>query len=101
METNKFEVFVDDNFHYQDKDERYQLGTFNTLQEAIAQCQALVDEFLNEAFTDNSNPITSAEDLYRRYTTFGPDPFIVGNTSELGFRAWDYARVRCEEIVGA
>jgi hypothetical protein len=41
-----FQVFVDDNFHIYDESERYQLGTFDTLDEAIAACRNLVDRDL-------------------------------------------------------
>jgi hypothetical protein len=35
----KYTIFVDDNFHYQDTDERYKLGTYRTLDEAIKVCK--------------------------------------------------------------
>ena len=36
--TAKYKVMVDDNFHYMEEDERYQLGTFATAEEALAAC---------------------------------------------------------------
>ena len=31
-----FEVFVDDNYHYTDEDERYSAGEFDNYEEALA-----------------------------------------------------------------
>jgi hypothetical protein len=43
---------VDDNFHYMEEDERRELGTFATLEEALAACRTLVDRWL----ADNHKP---------------------------------------------
>jgi len=42
----KYKVLVDDNFHYMDEDERYELGEFDTSEDAIAPCKKIVDECL-------------------------------------------------------
>ena len=41
-----YAVFVDDNFHYMNEDERYKDGNYATLEEAISKCQRIVDDFL-------------------------------------------------------
>lgn len=46
----KFEVFVDDNFHFMDEDERTSSGQFETLDEAITKCQGIVDESLRHLY---------------------------------------------------
>ena len=43
-----YTVFVDDNFHYADEDERYKLGAFDTLDEAIAFATGLTLDQLPE-----------------------------------------------------
>ena len=89
----RFKVMVDDNFHYMDESERYELGEFDSLEEAITACQRRVDGDLRSMF----NSEDSAEDLYKRYTSFGEDPFIVatGPTDDkVAFSAWDYAKER-------
>ena len=46
-------------------------------------------------------PGMSAEDLYKRYTSFGEDPFIVvidGTDNDANFSAWRYAKERCGAI---
>jgi hypothetical protein len=91
----EFVVFVDDNFHYMDPDERRTLGVFASAEAALVAAKALVDASLNEL----SEPGMSARELYSRYEHFGDDPFIVGGGAErVSFSAWDYAKARSEEI---
>ncbi len=89
----KYEVFVDDNFHYMDEDERYKLGEFDTEEEAIAACKKIVDEFL----LTNYEPGMGEKDLYDSYTSFGEDPFMRPG-SPGSFSAWTYAKERCSEL---
>jgi hypothetical protein len=89
-----YTVYVDDNFHYQDEGARYTLGDFPTLEEAVTACKNVVDLFL-----ETSGDGTAAE-RYEKYTSFGPDPFVMTDDSNAGkvpFSAWDYARERCQE----
>jgi len=81
-----YKVFVDDNFHYMDEDDRYLLGEFETFDAAVAACQRVVNEFLEQTYKAGM----SAEELYKSYVDFGQDPFIVGGDSR--FSAWDYAK---------
>jgi hypothetical protein len=46
----KYRVLVDDNYHYMDESERYELGEFDTLEEAVAACKKVVDAFLKDAY---------------------------------------------------
>jgi hypothetical protein len=95
----RYKVMVDDNFHYQDSDERWEQGTYETVEEAIAACRGLVDRSLEKAY----KPGTSAEALYGDYTSFGDDPFIVvvdGADDRAKFSAWSYAKERCRMICG-
>lgn len=93
---NSYQVFVDDNYHYRDEDERYKLGDFAIYEEALNVCKAIVDEFLQA----NYKPGVTAEQLYKNYVGFGEDPFIVGEPSPFPFSAWDYAKKRCSQICG-
>jgi hypothetical protein len=36
LHSKKYEVYVDDNFHFLDESERYRLGAFETCEEAVA-----------------------------------------------------------------
>ena len=89
-----FEVFVDDNFHYQDESERYKQGEYETYGDAIKVCREIVDGELLHLYEKG----TSAADLYFSYTSFGEDPFIRPAPDGQRFSAWEYARQRCEEI---
>ena len=93
-----YQVFVDDNFHYQDLSERTLEGMFATPAEAIAVCKAIVDDWIAGALRPGMSP----EALWEQYTLFGDDPFVVPvdtKASAVAFNAWDYARRRCVEVV--
>jgi hypothetical protein len=87
-----YKVMVDDNFHYMDEDERWELGSFATSAEALAACRKLVDESLVEEYRDGA----TAEQLFDRYTSFGDEPFVVAldGAPKVDFSARTYARER-------
>lgn len=87
-----YKVLVDDNFHYMDQEHRYSFGEFDTFEAAVAACQQIVDEVLEEAYKTGMK----AEELYQVYIGFGEDPFIVGG--DIPFSAWDYAKERSAQI---
>jgi hypothetical protein len=89
----KYRVLVDDNFHYMDESERYCAGEYDTEEEAVNKCKAIVESSLEGSKKIESN----AADLYASYTMFGEDPFIMGPTNG-NFSAWDYAKQRSKEI---
>jgi hypothetical protein len=93
----KYRVLVDDNFHYMDESERFELGSYATLEAALEAAKGVVDAFLASEF----KPGMSAEQLYKLYMTFGDDAFVIGpEQSVIKFSAWEYARERCEELCG-
>jgi uncharacterized protein YktA (UPF0223 family) len=88
---------VDDNYHFTDETERYEVGVFATAEEAIAASKAIVDEFLNKAY----KPGITAEELEKGYKHFGEDPFIstMDKADEPAmFSAWEYAKERSEYL---
>lgn len=92
--ANSYQVFVDDNFHYMDEDERYKLGNFETFEEAVKACKLIVDECLNDGLKKG----ITAKELYSIYTGFGDEPFIVGEPVPYRFSARDYAKERCKQL---
>jgi hypothetical protein len=95
----RYRVMVDDNFHYQDSNERWEQGTYERVEEALAACRRIVDRSLEEEYRAGM----SAEALYDRYVSFGDDPFIVvldGADDRATFSAWSYAKERCRVICG-
>ncbi len=91
-------VKVDDNFHHGDSDERYTLGVYPTLDEAVAACARVVIRSLHEAY----KPGMTADQLYEAYVDFGEDPWIAvpcGPDQRPIFSAWDFARQMAPEII--
>jgi hypothetical protein len=95
MAAVRYQVLVDDNFHYQKEDERYQDGEFDDYADAVANCKAIVEECLREQL----QPGMDAAGLYSAYVMFGEDPWISETPEGVEpFSAWDYARQRSREI---
>ena len=87
----RYRVMVDDNFHYMDENERYEHGTYDTMDEALAVCRAIVEQSLKHGYA----PGMTAEALYEGYVAFGDDPFIIvidGTDERAKFSAWTYAK---------
>ncbi len=95
VETRPYQLFIDDNFHYMDEDERVGPIEFATAADARAEARKIVDSFLESNFKQGME----AAELYSTYVCFGEDPFIrCPGDEEIKFSAFDYARVRSEEI---
>jgi hypothetical protein len=92
----QYTVVVDDNFHYQDEEERSELGGFSDRESALARCRQIVDGFLADQYRERM-PV---EELWQLYVNFGEDPWVPVSPGEVGFSAWDYARRRCWELCG-
>lgn len=91
----KFQVLVDDNFHFMDESERYTFGIFDSLKEAVHAAQNIVDDYLTSAYS----PGMPSSDLLASYKAFGEDPFILSDDAEpIEFSAWTYAESRCKEL---
>jgi hypothetical protein len=95
--TLKYQVYVDDNFHYMDEDQRYLDGSYADCQSAINRCMQIVDGFLMSAYKEGM----PAEELLSKYTSFGEDPWITSKEDECKFSAWTYAERKCKEICNA
>jgi hypothetical protein len=95
---HEFEVFVDDNFHYMDEDERYNAGSFGTYEEALAHAKRLVDRSL----TGLLEPGMDQDELMSRYVMFGDDPWIRPTPDGAErFSAREYARSRAGVVTSA
>ncbi len=89
-------VRVEENSHYMDESERYTLGEFEDAESALAAAKKVVDDDLNSLYGAGM----TADELYRHYTSFGHDPYIVSSDDSCQFSARDYAAERCREICG-
>ncbi|HLJ59730.1 MAG TPA: hypothetical protein VKZ50_08360 [bacterium] len=95
----RYKVMVDDNFRYEDPEERWEHGVYDTAEDALAACRRIVDQSLQASY----RPGMSAQALYDHYTSFGDDPFVVivdGVDDSFKFSAWSYAQERCRSICG-
>jgi hypothetical protein len=93
----RYKVFYRDNFHYMDEGEGpYTLDEFDDCASAVAACKRMVDEFLAGAVKSDS----SFEALFKQYTTFGEEPFIVSDDPACSFSGRSYAESRCRELCG-
>ena len=91
-----YRVYVDDNFHYMDPDERYPAGAFPDCESARRQCISIVESSLQDQF----KPGMTAAELLSRYHSFGEDPWISSPDPDCKFSAWTYAEQRVTEICG-
>lgn len=93
----RYEVIVAENASFMDESEHWAAGSFDTLEEAIAEAKKLVDISLAEAFKAGG----SEKEYFEHYVRWGFDPFIKA-TGELqdgvNFSARDYAKERCSAM---
>jgi hypothetical protein len=94
---NRYKVLIDDNFHFMDKEHRYEHGVFGTADEAVAACKRIVDNEL----TYMLKPGMTADALYDQWVMFGEDPFVMPvdrTDARVGFAACEYAKERCKVL---
>jgi len=89
-----YEVYVDDNFHYMEDDERSLDGTFEDCESATARCKQIVESSLQ---AQHRSGMTAGE-LFERYKSFGDDPSIKSPDGTCTFSAWIFAEQRAAEI---
>jgi hypothetical protein len=94
----RWRVLVDENYHYKDPESRWELGVFDTAEEALSECRRMVDDDLREFH----RPGMSADALLTAYQALGDDPFVVpiDGAAAVDFSAWAYAEQRCAIICG-
>jgi len=91
----KYIVKVDDNFHYMDESERYDGGSYSTLEEAIRRCEEIAIRSLEDLYEKG---IDSGK-LMTQWMMFGEDPFVTG-AENVPFSARDYIdEPLCQKIV--
>ena len=92
----KYQVFVDDNYHHGDENERYLHGEFGRLDDAIAACQKITRDSLRHL----CEPGITAAKLGGQWALFGEDPWISGADGPVPFSAREYvAQDLLEKIV--
>jgi hypothetical protein len=93
--ADAYQVFVSDNFHYMDESEIYLDSSYPTCEAAVLACKKIVDDFLRSTY----KPGMTATELWKLYTTFGDDAFIMPPPgARCPFSGWDYAREQCRQM---
>ena len=93
----KYQIYIDDNFHYMNEDERVKGPLLRSKEAAIAEVKQIVDESLLWERNQCENP-NDPKELYERYIAFGDDPFILSEDKSFRFSAWEYAKLRSAEL---
>jgi hypothetical protein len=94
--SEKYKVYVDDNYHYMDEDERVTAGSYDSLEEALAKCREIVIRSLNDFYEKGITP----EKLSAQWSMFGEDPFVVGGGGSVPFSARKFVTAElCQGII--
>ena len=94
--SKKYEVHIDDNFHYMDESERYSVGSYRSLEKAIKKCRKITIRSLKDLYEKGMTP----EKLSAQWSMFGDDPFIVGGEGPVPFSARAFVTTElCREII--
>lgn len=93
-QTEQWRVFIEENSHYMDEDERQFLGSYQSYQAAEVACREVVNRSLCELL----KPGMTSEELFSLYAGFGEEPYIVGPAVGIPFSGWNYAREQCRSL---
>ena len=94
--SEKFKVYIDDNFHYMDVGERITAGSYDSLEEALEKCRQIVITSLDDLYEQGITP----EKLSAQWSMFGEDPFVTGSGGSVPFSARAFVTVDlCKEII--
>lgn len=88
--NKKYDVLIDDNFHYGTGDTPILGGSYNSYAKAVRKAKRIVDSSLAEHYKKGM----SEADLCKQYTFFGDDPYVVPDDGDPSFSARTYARER-------
>lgn len=97
MTKKKYEVKVDDNYHYMDESERYNAGSFSSLEKAVEKCKEVTVNSLKDCYEEGTTP----EKLSAQWAMFGDDPFIQGAPEgEIPFSARSFVTEElCKQVI--
>lgn len=72
--SEKYKVFVDDNYHYSDEGERYAVGAYDSLKEALEKREEISIKSLVSLLENGITP----DQLHTQCLMFTEHPFIDG-----------------------
>ncbi len=84
---------------YEDRygEQRWEIGKFGTVAEAVKVAKAMVDSFL---LRHHTGPLRGRQ-LYSKYVAEGPDLVVDVSMERSAFQGFDYARSRVRQLCGA
>lgn len=91
-----YTVYIDRGPREKNKTRKYRLGAFNGPDGAKSACKKIVDGFLLSSY----KPGMTGEELFLKFTSFGPVPSMVSGENVRSFSARRYARQRSKKICG-
>ena len=94
--SDKYKVYVDDNYHYMDEGERYEVGSYDSLEDALEKCKEITIRSLADLIEEGITP----ENHSAQWAMFGEDPFIFGGDGTVPFSARKFITVElCKAII--
>ena len=96
--NDKYEVYIDDNYHFMDESDRISAGSYRSLEKAIKKCKKITISSLRCLCEEGMTP----EKLSAQWSMFGEDPFIVGESDSIPFSAREFVTTElCKSIIDA
>ena len=96
--SEKYKIYVDDNYHYMDESERHVADSYSSLEEAVERCKELTIKSLEEFYEDGITP----ENLSAQWAMFGEDPFVFGGDGSVPFSARKFITTElCRTIIAS
>ena len=88
-----YQVWIGDNYHYQDDAGWFLRGTYDDAEAALAHARQIIDACLEDTY----RPGMTADMMYEQYVMFGDDASVnpIDGSPEVEFSGWVYARMRC------
>ena len=74
----EYKVYVDDNYHFMNEDERYLQGTYDSLDAAVAAAKKVIDRCFEGIDPRDKTP----DQLFHGWSHMGDSPFIVTDDSQ-------------------
>lgn len=92
----RYLLFVDENFLYHNKADRYLRGVYEDCETAVRECRKIIDEFLMKIYGTGK----TEQELWEYYIRWGEDPWVMEEDADAdcGFSAWEYANMRVKEL---
>lgn len=83
-------------YEVNNREERWEVGAFRVVSEAVAAAKAMVDNFLLR----NHKAQLRGRQLYEQFVQYGPDVYVDASIEEPVFLGWEYARRRVRQLCG-